>query len=117
MKVIGLKETNLDACVNDAQHDRIVITRDGKPVALVVGVEGLDTEQLELGSNPVFWRLIAQRRRQRTITRAQLEEKLGLAGKRQSRAAQHRVAPDAGSGAGAPKPVPAARKKRSRRRG
>src|SRR5437870_11392581 len=103
MKLIGLKETSLAACINDAQHERIVITQDGKPVALVVGVQGLDAEQLELGSNPVFWKLITQRRRQRTITRAQLEEKVGVAGKRHSRAAQHRVAPDAGSGAGAPK--------------
>ena len=76
MKVIGLKETNLDACVSEAQHERIVITRNGKPVALVVGVEGLDTEQLELGSNPAFWELITRRRRQSTIMRAQLEEKI-----------------------------------------
>src|SRR6266516_6056134 len=106
MKVIGLNETNLDACVSDAQHERIVITRDGKPVALVVGVEGLDAEQLELGSNRVFWELITQRRRQRTITRAHLEEKLGRAGKRQPRAAQDRLASDAGPGTRAPKPVP-----------
>lgn len=117
MKVIGLKETNLDTCVSDAQHERIVITRDGKPVALVVGVEGLDAEQLELGSSPVFWKLIMQRRRQRTITHAQLEEKLGQTSNRQSKAAQHRVPPDAGLSTGAPKPVPSARKKRSRRRG
>ena len=115
MKVIGLKDTNLDACISQAQHERIVITRNGKPVALVVGVEGLDTEQLELGSNPAFWELITRRRRQRTITRAKLEEKLRHAGKRQTKAAQQRVAPDAGSGT--PEPVPSARKKRSRRRG
>ena len=117
MKVIGLKETNLDACVSDAQHERIVITRDGKPVALVVGVEGLDAEQLELGSNPVFWKLIVQRRRQRTISRAQLEQKLVRASERPSKAAQHRVAPDAGLDTGARKSVPSTRKKPSRRRG
>ena len=115
MKVIGLKDTNLDACVNQAQHERIVITRNGKPVALVVGVEGLDREQLELGSNPAFWELITRRRRQRTITRAQLEEKIRHVGMRQPKAAQHRVAPDAGSGKA--EPVPSSRKKRSRRRG
>ena len=115
MKVIGLKDTNLDACISQAQHERIVITRNGKPVALVVGVEGLDTEQLELGSNPAFWELITRRRRQRTIMRAQLEEKLRHAGKRQTKAAQQRVPPDAGSGT--PEPVPSARKKRSRRHG
>ena len=58
MKVIGLKETNLDACMSEAQHEKIVITRNGKPVALVVGVAGLDAEQLELGSNPEFWKLM-----------------------------------------------------------
>ena len=58
MKVIALKETNLDACVSEAQHEKIVITRNGKPVALVVGVAGLDAEQLELGSNPEFWKLM-----------------------------------------------------------
>ena len=73
MKVIGMNDTNLDACVSEAQRERIVITRDGKPVALVVGVEGLDQEQLELGSDTAFWEMIAQRRRQRTMTRSQLE--------------------------------------------
>ena len=58
MKVIGLKETNLDACVSEAQHEKIVITRNGEPVALVVGVAGLGAEQLELGSNPEFWKLM-----------------------------------------------------------
>ena len=76
MKVMSLEETNLDACVRKAQHEEIVITRNGKPVALVVGVAGLDEEQLEFGSNPEFWRLITKRRRQRTITRAQLEERI-----------------------------------------
>jgi len=89
MKVIALKETNLDACVSEAQHERIVITRNGKPVALVVGVEGLDTEQLEIGSNPAFWELIAQRRRQRTISRAQLEEKISRSRKGQAKVTQH----------------------------
>ena len=105
MKVIGLNETNLDACVSEAQHERIVITRNGKPVALVVGVAGLDADQLELGSNPAFWELIAQRRRQRTITRAQLEERIRQSAKRPPRAAQQDVPPDTD------------RKKRSRRRG
>jgi len=106
MKVIGLKETNLDACVSEAQHEKIVITRNGKPVALVVGVAGLDAEQLELGSSPDFWKLITKRRRQRTITRAQLEGRIRRVAKAKPGAAEQGVAPDT-----------AARKKRSRRRG
>ena len=115
MKVIGLKDTNLDACISEAQQQRVVITRDGKPVALVVGVEGLDAEQVELGTNPAFWELIASRRRQRTITRAQLEERIRRSASGGPKAAQQRVAPGAGSGK--PEPVPSARKRRSRRRG
>ena len=82
MRTIGLKETNLDACVIEAQDEKIVITRDGKPVALVLGVEGLDAEQLELGSSAELWELIAQRRQQRTITREQLEQEVRERGKR-----------------------------------
>ena len=45
MKTVDIQETSLDACVLDAQSDRVVITRGGNPVAIVVGVEGLDEEQ------------------------------------------------------------------------
>jgi hypothetical protein len=106
MKVIGLGETSLDDCVNEAQHQKIVITQKGKPVVLVVGVAGLDAEQVELGSSPEFWKLIAKRRRQRTLTRAQLETRIREASKAKPMAAEQGVAPDA-----------VARKKRSRRRG
>ena len=77
MKTVVLEQTNLDVCVNEAQRERVVITRNGKPVALIVGVEGMDAEQLQLGSSDKFWRLIEQRRKQKTISRAELEQKLG----------------------------------------
>jgi antitoxin (DNA-binding transcriptional repressor) of toxin-antitoxin stability system len=76
MKVISLEEVTLNTCVEDAQRERVVITRDGKPVALVIGVEGMDEEQVELGSSDKFWTLIAERRSQKTISRAELEEKI-----------------------------------------
>jgi antitoxin (DNA-binding transcriptional repressor) of toxin-antitoxin stability system len=76
MKMIGLEQANLDVCVNDAQRERVVITRNGKPVALIVGVEGMDKEQLQLGSSDKFWRLIEQRRKQKTISRFELEKKI-----------------------------------------
>ena len=40
MKKISLEQADLDGCVNDAQRQRVVITRDGKPVAIMIGVEG-----------------------------------------------------------------------------
>jgi len=79
MKVVGLEQASLDTCVNDAQHERVVITRNGKPIALIVGVEGIDKEQLELGSSDKFWRLIAERRTQKTLNRSELEQRIDRA--------------------------------------
>lgn len=76
MKQIVLEKADLESCVSQAQQERVVILRNGRPVALVVGVEGMDREQLELGSSDKFWELIANRRKQKRITRAQLEKRL-----------------------------------------
>jgi antitoxin (DNA-binding transcriptional repressor) of toxin-antitoxin stability system len=76
MKVIRLEAATLNTCIEDAQHERLVITRDGKPVALVIGVEGMDEEQVQLGSSDKFWTLIQERRAQKTLSRAELEEKI-----------------------------------------
>ena len=76
MKTVDIHETNLDACVVDAQSDRVVVTRGGNPVALVVGVQGLDEEQAQLGASDEFWKLISARRKEPTIDRAALEKKL-----------------------------------------
>jgi antitoxin (DNA-binding transcriptional repressor) of toxin-antitoxin stability system len=76
MKVVGLQEAKLEICVREAQDERIVLTRNGKPVALLVGVEGMDLEQIELGYSDKFWTLIRERRRQKTLSRAELEKRL-----------------------------------------
>ena len=73
---MDLRQATLDTCVNDAQRERVVLTRNGKPVALIIGVEGMDEEQLQLSSSDKFWRLIAERRTQKTMTRAQLEQSI-----------------------------------------
>ena len=76
MKTVDIQQTSLDACVTDAQSDRVVITRGGSPVALVVGVEGLDEEQVQLGASDAFWKLISERRREPIVDRAALEKTL-----------------------------------------
>jgi prevent-host-death family protein len=89
MKTIGLKQATLDDCIKNAQQERVVITRNGKPVALIVGVEGMDREQLQLGSSDKFWKLIDKRRKEKTISRAELEQRLkkdGNRGRRQKKA-------------------------------
>lgn len=80
MKTIGLEQATLEVCVSEAQNERVVITRNGKPVALIVGIEGLDTEQLQLGSSDKFWRLMSERRQQKTISRAMLEQSISKKG-------------------------------------
>ncbi len=69
-------KTTVDSLIDQAQSERVVIMRKGKPVALIVGIEGMDEEQLELGSSDEFWKLIAERRKEKTITRAELEERI-----------------------------------------
>lgn len=76
MKTVGLEHTTLEGCIKDARRQRVIVTRKGKPVALVVGVEGLDEEQLQLGSSDKFWTLIEARRRQKTVSRAELERRI-----------------------------------------
>jgi prevent-host-death family protein len=65
VKLIGLKEakTNLSAFVEESQHQRILITRRGRPAALVIGVEGKDLEEMLLAGDAEFWGMIQERRR------------------------------------------------------
>jgi prevent-host-death family protein len=65
VKVIGLREAKdaLSDYVDRAQKERVLITRHGKPAALVIGVEGQDLETIMLGSDPDFWAMIAERRK------------------------------------------------------
>ena len=77
VKTIGIDQTDLKSCVEDSQTERVVLTRDDVPVAILVGIEGLDLEQIQLGVSNQFWELIGERRRQKTIGRAELEKRIG----------------------------------------
>ena len=50
MKTLGIEQASLEACVREAQGERVLVTRDGRPVAIVVGLAGLDEEQLQFGA-------------------------------------------------------------------
>ena len=76
MKVVALKDADLRECLSDAKREGLVITERGKPVAMLVGVEGLDLEQIELGRSDKFWKLVRQWRSQKTLTRAELDKRL-----------------------------------------
>ncbi len=78
MKTVPIEDATLDRCVDEAQRERVILTRNGHPIALVVGVDGLDEEQIRLGSSPEFWELIEKSRGQKTISRDELERRLAL---------------------------------------
>lgn len=73
MKTVELGDTQLEAYVAEAQDDQVLLTRGGKAVAVLIG---LDEEQEQLGRSDRFWTLIAERRRQPTISRSELEQRL-----------------------------------------
>jgi antitoxin (DNA-binding transcriptional repressor) of toxin-antitoxin stability system len=81
MKIVGIEDAKLETCIKDAQRQRVVITRKGKPVAMIVSVNGMDLEQLELSSSDKFWRLVRKWRKQKTYTREQLEKRLAESSK------------------------------------
>jgi len=71
-------QKKVKACVDGAQADRVIITRHGKPAAVLVGVEGDEWEDALLQTDPVFWKLVRARRKQPTIFLGQLKQRLGL---------------------------------------
>jgi prevent-host-death family protein len=78
VKTISVRDLqkNVKESVDESQKDRVIITRHGKPTAVLVGVEGKDWEDVFLQTDPSFWRLIRSRRKQDTISLDELKEEL-----------------------------------------
>lgn len=53
-----------------------MVTRRGKPTAVLVGVEGRDWETLVLEISPEFWKLIEERQVEPTRSAEELEREL-----------------------------------------
>ncbi len=88
MKVVALGQAKnaLSAYVEEAQRDRVLVTRHGKPAALIIGVEGEEFEDLMTRSDPEFWQMIeARRRASKTISAVEMRRRLGLKQKPRSR--------------------------------
>ena len=78
MKTISVRDLQkrVKKSVEESQKDRVVITKLGKPAAVLVGVEGEDWEDVVLQTDPSFWKLIRSRRKQETVSLEELEEEL-----------------------------------------
>jgi prevent-host-death family protein len=72
-------QQNLDSILTRAQSERIVISRHGKPCAVLVGIEAYDAEDLALASSADFWRMIQRRRASgKSLPIAEVERRLGI---------------------------------------
>src|SRR5207248_40826 len=90
MKVVALAEAkgSLSEYVDQAQHAGVLVTRHGKPAALIIGVKGEDFEDLMTKSDSDFWRTIESRRKaSRTIPAGEMRKRLGISKKRPSKQA------------------------------
>ncbi len=78
MKTISVRDLQkkVKKCVEESQKDRVVITKHGKPAAVLIGVEGEDWEDVVLQTDPSFWKLIRSRRKQETVSLEELKEEL-----------------------------------------
>ena len=78
MKTISVRDLqkSIKEAVDSAQDDRVVVTRRGKPAAVLLGVEGKDWETVVFETSSRFWELIEERRGEPTLSAEELERNL-----------------------------------------
>jgi prevent-host-death family protein len=78
MKTVNARDLQkkVKECVDLSQRDRVVITRRGKPAAVMVGVEGKDWDDVALQASSKFWKLIEERRNEPTMSMKELRTRL-----------------------------------------
>jgi prevent-host-death family protein len=79
MKTISVRDLQrkIKDTVDAAQEDQVVVTRNGKPAAILIGVEGKDWEDVILQTSPSFWELIRKRREEKTVSMKKMKERAG----------------------------------------
>ena len=70
MKEISLEQlgAGVDQIVPPSRSERVLLTRGGKPVAIVTSAGDLEREEIEYIESPEFWKMIAERRKQPRIS-------------------------------------------------
>jgi prevent-host-death family protein len=69
-------QKQIKECVDVPQQDQVVITRRGKPAAMMVGVAGKDWDEVLLQTSSSFWKLIEERRKEPTMSMKELRARL-----------------------------------------
>lgn len=81
MKTIAVDDMTsekFDSCLQESQEDRVLLTRNGSAVAVLVGVQNPNAPEIEVVDDPEFWSMIADRRKQSCLTSEELKRKMGL---------------------------------------
>ncbi len=85
MKTIDIADATqtLASAAREAGDEPLVVTESGKPVAVVVSIEGPDAESLSLSANPRFLSIIARSRAQQAagleLSDEEMRRQLGIA--------------------------------------
>lgn len=84
MKTISVRDLQkkIRRCVEEAQRDRVIITRRGRPAVLMIGVEGSDWEDIVYQTSPAFWKMIQERREEKPVSLQEMRKRLGLPAKK-----------------------------------
>lgn len=79
MKTVSVRDLQktLRRRVDESQKERVIVTRRGHPAAVLIGVEGMDWEQVLLQTDDSFWRMIRGRRKERATPLAAVRRRLG----------------------------------------
>jgi prevent-host-death family protein len=81
MKQVTVKRLSdqADELLDAAQIERIVVTRNGRPSAVLLGIEFKDEEDYALERDTEFWRMIEERRKETKFhTLEEVKKRLGM---------------------------------------
>ena len=84
MKTLELTEATapLAEYARDVEREPIVLIVNGKPIAVLLAIEGVDLETMELSNNPKFLALIERSRKRHSeeggISSDEMRRRLGL---------------------------------------
>lgn len=68
--------TNPEDYFRISQDDRVLVLRNGKPLAILMGVENKDEEDCALQTSLEFWQMIRDRRAETGVSLEEAEKQL-----------------------------------------
>ena len=78
MKTVNVRtlQRKVRKSVKASQKDSVVVTRNGKPAAVIIGLEGQDWESVVMETSAPFWSMIQRRRKEKTLPWSEVRKRL-----------------------------------------